>query len=61
MSNKDRKRLFQLHNEGYSYRQLALIFGCNKNTVAEIIRKEKKYEERHGHHGNSPKALQQGK
>lgn len=43
MTSVQRKEVIKLHNEGYSYRQLAEKYCVNKNTIREII---KGYERR---------------
>lgn len=39
MTNQNRKLVIQMHNNGYSYTQLAEHFQVNRNTIREIIKK----------------------
>ena len=39
MTNQQHKDVISLHNNGWSYRQIAEKFGVNKNTVRGIIKK----------------------
>lgn len=41
MTAVQRKEIIKLHNEGVTYKQLAEMYGVNKTSVREII---KKYE-----------------
>lgn len=45
MTSKEHKQVIQLHNAGWSYKQIADRFGVNKNSVSSII---KKYKEKKG-------------
>ena len=39
MTNQNRNLVIQMHNNGYSYAQLAEYFQVNKNTIREIVKK----------------------
>lgn len=48
MTNNEHKEVIRLHNEGWSYKQIADKFQVNKSTVAGII---KRYKEKRNEHG----------